>query len=264
MLRARRSRVPRLGGQRLRARWLRASVGLTALALMVLVAAFAAPSSLADTLKVTSSPAGAKVEIDGVLVGTNPYKTSYPGGYFHKPHTVFAARLGHAMVVRIYKEGYASQETTITEGPFEWVDLKGHSRGRYWLVKADEVQATLRPLSKTSAADPRAGPMPAKINDVAAERTAEKTPDARAFSTRSTPSNTENTEAGILLLSAEPPEAEIYVDGKFIGGTPATISLATGTHQITITSAGKKDWTREIRVMKGSQVTLHATFDPPR
>jgi PEGA domain len=258
MLRARRSRVPRLGGQRLRARWLRASVGLTALALMVLVAAFAAPSSLADTLKVTSSPAGAKVEIDGVLVGTTPYKTSYPGGYFHKPHTVFAARLGHAMVVRIYKEGYASQETTITEGPFEWVDLKGHSRGRYWLVKADEVQATLRPLSKNSAADPRAGPMPAKINDVATERPAEKTPDARAFSAIST---SRDSETGVLLLSAETAEAEIYIDGKFVGGTPATISLATGAHQITMKAAGKKDWTREINVMKGSQVTLHATFD---
>jgi len=146
MFRARRSRVPRLGGRKPCVRWLRASVVLAALALMALVAV-SASSSFADTLKVTSSPVGAKVEIDGVLVGTTPYKTNYPGGYFHKPHTVFAARLGHAMVVRIYKEGYASQETTITEGPFEWVDLKGHSRGRYWLVKEDEVQATLRPLS---------------------------------------------------------------------------------------------------------------------
>jgi PEGA domain len=238
--------------------WIRASV-----ALMTLVA-LSASSSLADTLKVTSSPAGAKVEIDGVLVGTTPYKTNYPGGYFHKPHTVFAARLGHAMVVRIYKEGYASQETTITEGPFEWLDLKGRSRGRYWLVKADEVQATLRPLSKTSAADPRAGPIPAKNNDAATERSAEKTPDARAFSTSSAPSSTENTETGVLLLSAEAPGAEIYVDGKFIGETPATISLAPGTHQVTIKAVGKKDWTREINVMKGSQVTLHATFDQPK
>ena len=151
------------------------------------------------------------------------------------------------MVVRIYEEGYASQETTITEGPFEWLDLKGHSRGRYWLVKADEAQATLRPLSKPSAADPHAGPIPAKNSDAATERPAEKTPDARAFSTRSTPWN---TDAGILLLSAERPQAEIYVDGQFVGDTPATISQVTGTHQIAIKSAGKKDWTGEINVMK--------------
>jgi len=105
-----------------------------------------------------------------VLIGVTPYKISYPGGYFHKPHTVFAARLGHAMVVRTYKEGYASQETTITEGPFEWTDLKGHNRGRYWLVKADEVQATLHPLTKTASSDNRAGPIPAKNNESGTER----------------------------------------------------------------------------------------------
>jgi hypothetical protein len=259
ILRTRRLRVPRLSGRRPRSRWIRAPLALLALAGL---SALAASSSFADTLKVTSSPAGAKVEIDGVLVGITPYKTDYPGGYFHKPHTVFAARLGHAIVVRIYKEGYAPQETTITEGPFEWSDLKGHSRGRYWLVKGDEVQATLRPLSKTSAADPREGPMPTKGNDAVTERPAEKTADARAFSATSTPSSS-NSEAGVLLLSAETPEAEIYVDGKFVGGTPATISLATGTHQITIKATGKKDWTREVNVMKGSQVTLHATFDSP-
>jgi PEGA domain len=55
--------------------------------------------------------------------------------------------------------------------------------------------------------------------------------------------------------------AEIYIDGKFVGDTPANISLASGAHQITIKSTGKKDWSREIEVMKGSQVTLHAIFD---
>jgi hypothetical protein len=74
----------------------------------------------------------------------------------------------------------------------------------------------------------------------------------------------QNTEAGVLLLSVETPEAEIYVDGQFAGDTPATISLVAGTHQITMKAAGKKDWTREINVMKDSQVTPHATFDQPQ
>jgi hypothetical protein len=34
----------------------------------------------AQTLKVTSSPSGAKVEIDGVAVGTTPYEVKLPGG----------------------------------------------------------------------------------------------------------------------------------------------------------------------------------------
>jgi len=206
--------------------------------------------SIAETLKVTSSPAGANVEIDGVLMGKTPYKVNYPGGYFHKPHTVFAARLGHPLVVRIYKEGYAAQETTITDGPFEWVDLKGHNRGRYWLVKADEVQATLKPVSKESGG--KAGPLPA-----AKQNSVEKAPGARAFS--SAPSG---SESGVLTLSCDTDGAEIYIDGKFVGDTPSTISLVNGTHQIAIKAKGKKDWKREIEVMKGSQVTLHPVLDP--
>ena len=224
--------------------------------LALLALALLSPSqSFAETLKVTSSPAGANVEIDGVLMGKTPYKVNYPGGYFHKPHTVFAARLGHPLVVRIYKEGYAAQETTITDGPFEWVDLKGHNRGRYWLVKADEVQATLKPVSKESGGV--AGPLPAAKQNSADQSPAEKAPGARAFSTAPA-----GSEAGVLTLSCDTDGAEIYIDGKFVGDTPSTISLVNGTHQIAIKAKGKKDWKREIEVMKGSQVTLHPVLEP--
>jgi PEGA domain len=226
------------------------------LALLALALAASSPS-IAETLKVTSSPAGANVEIDGVLMGTTPYKINYPGGYFHKPHTVFAARLGHPLVVRIYKEGYAAQETTITEGPFEWVDLKGHNRGRYWLVKADEVQATLKPVSKASGAEAGAGPLPVTKQNSGNELPSEKAPGARAFSAASAASDT-----GVLILSSDTNGAEIYIDGKFVGDTPSTISLASGTHQIAIKANGKKDWKREIEVMKDSQATLHPVLEP--
>jgi hypothetical protein len=67
--------------------------------LVALAAATAlAPHSRAESLSVTSSPPGANVEINGVVVGTTPFHTDYPGGYFHKPHTVFAARLDHSML----------------------------------------------------------------------------------------------------------------------------------------------------------------------
>ena len=214
-------------------------------------------SSSAETLKVTSSPAGASVEIDGVLVGTTPYKISYPGGYFHKPHTVFAARLEHPMVIRIFKDGYTSQESTITEGPYEWRDLKGHDRGRYWLLKADEVQATLKPFSKASSAEMGAGPLSAAKQNPGQESPSEKVSGNKAFS-----GTVPGSDTGILILSSEIVSAEIYIDGKFVGDTPSTISLATGTHQITIKASGKKDWKREIEVMKGSQVTLHPVLEP--
>jgi hypothetical protein len=43
-----------------------------------------APQSRAESLSVTSSPPGANVEINGVLVGTTPFPAEYPGGYWQK------------------------------------------------------------------------------------------------------------------------------------------------------------------------------------
>jgi len=106
-----------------------------------------APRAQAGSLKITSTPSGATVEIDGVVVGTTPYEANFPGGYFHKPHTVFGARLDHALVARIYKDGYTSQEFTLTEGPHEWVSLNGKDHGHYWLIKAEVAEVTLKPAS---------------------------------------------------------------------------------------------------------------------
>lgn len=106
-----------------------------------------APRTTAETLTITSSPAGASVEIDGVVVGKTPYKLNYPGGYFHRTHTVFGQRLEHSMSVRINKDGFASQEIKLTDGPFEWVSLNGRDHGHYWLLKSNHVEAALQSVS---------------------------------------------------------------------------------------------------------------------
>ena len=42
----------------------------------------------AEKLRITSTPPGAKIEINGVAVGTTPFEKDYPGGYFHKTKTL--------------------------------------------------------------------------------------------------------------------------------------------------------------------------------
>lgn len=103
----------------------------------------------ADTLTITSNPPGAKVEINGSVVGTTPYQTKMPGGYFHKTHSVFGARLEHRVVARIFKEGYLPQEVTLTEGPFEWVSALGNKHGEYWLLKSDHFEVELEKAPET-------------------------------------------------------------------------------------------------------------------
>jgi serine protease Do len=119
------------------------------LCLLVFCTSTLVPLATAQTLKVTSSPSGSKVEIDGVAVGTTPYEVKLPGGYFHKTHTVFSARLEHAMILRVSLDGYASKEITMTEGPMQWQTLNGVNHGNYWLLKTDHFDVVLEPVSKS-------------------------------------------------------------------------------------------------------------------
>jgi S1-C subfamily serine protease len=102
----------------------------------------------AETLRITSKPSGATVEIDGVIAGTTPFEKEYPGGYFHKTRTSMGSRLEHPMAARISLAGYASKEIRLTDGPMEWISLNGRNRGEYWLLKSDHFEVELQPIGQ--------------------------------------------------------------------------------------------------------------------
>ena len=105
----------------------------------------------AETLKITSTPPGATVEIDGLKVGTTPYETKFPGGYFHKPTLGFGSHLEHSMRLRVSKEGFTSKEIEMTEGPVSFIGitpLATEYRGNCWLLKTNHFDISLEPSSK--------------------------------------------------------------------------------------------------------------------
>src|SRR5260221_3359965 len=104
-------------------------------------------SSPAEILKITSSPSGAAVEIDGIAVGTTPFEKEFPGGYFHRTHTALGQRLEHPLVARLTFPRYATPEISLTVRPLNWVDLHGHNHGEYWLIKSDHFHADLELIS---------------------------------------------------------------------------------------------------------------------
>jgi len=134
-----------------------------ALAAWVCLAAFVCLPRVtrADTLKITSIPSGATVEVNGVVVGTTPYQVKYPGGYFHGTKTIYGSLLGHPMRVRVSLKGYLTKELLLTDGPMERVNTTGRVRAQYYLLKSDHFELTLEKLEtvltgapETNAASP--------------------------------------------------------------------------------------------------------------
>ena len=65
---------------------------------------------------------------------------------------------------------------------------------------------------------------------------------------------------GTVIVSSDPDGAEIFVDDKFHGNTPATLKLATGSHVFVLKFPGHADWHRTLEVAKSSKVSLKATL----
>jgi Trypsin-like peptidase domain/PEGA domain len=105
--------------------------------------------SSAESLKITSNPPGATVELDGVPVGATPLEKNFPGGYFHRTHTVLGQRLEHAMVARVSLPGFITYEIALTEGPMDWIDLHGRHHGQYWLFKSEHFHVDLDTIAHT-------------------------------------------------------------------------------------------------------------------
>jgi serine protease Do len=116
--------------------------------LLVSLLTLCSPVARADKLTITSTPQGATVEIDGVKVGKTPFVKDYPGGYFRRTKTAVGSRLEHPLKARVTLDGFAPKEVVLCDGPQQWRDLHGRTRGEYWIFKVPSFEVTLVPIPK--------------------------------------------------------------------------------------------------------------------
>jgi hypothetical protein len=63
-----------------------------------------------------------------------------------------------------------------------------------------------------------------------------------------------------VSFASIPDGADVYVDGEFVGNSPATLKLEPGKHEITAKMSGYQDWNREITASAGV-VNLNAQLE---
>lgn len=66
---------------------------------------------------------------------------------------------------------------------------------------------------------------------------------------------------GTLTVTSTPDNAELFVDGGFVGNAPATLKLSPGKYTIRVVLPGHKEWTRNISVTAGSELKLVASLE---
>ena len=70
-----------------------------------------------------------------------------------------------------------------------------------------------------------------------------------------------NDALSTVEMKSAPENADISVDGRFVGNTPSSVRLAPGDHKITIEKSGFKPWERTVTVGPGASITINPTLE---
>jgi hypothetical protein len=89
---------------------------------------------------------------------------------------------------------------------------------------------------------------PSRVNKVNAE--APKQQPAQLMTVSQTSGNA--AAAGQISVSSTPGNADIEVDGSYVGSTPSTIDVAPGQHSDVVKKSGYKNWERSLKVSGGN------------
>jgi hypothetical protein len=78
-----------------------------------------------------------------------------------------------------------------------------------------------------------------------------------------TPGSATSGPQGTLDISSRPANADIEIDGKFVGQTPAKLNLAPGKHAIHVKKGGYSAWQRDLEILPGAATSLEAQLTKP-
>jgi PEGA domain len=75
------------------------------------------------------------------------------------------------------------------------------------------------------------------------------------------PASASAPTVSVVEVRSTPDAAEITVDGKYRGSTPATLRLAAGDHTIRLEKQGLKTWEKTLTVNSGENATVNASLE---
>jgi PEGA domain len=141
------------------------------------------------------------------------------------------------------------------EAAFRWSKCKGLQTGN--VFRASRIGQGLTVF----AADPNGK---ATEVDLRVLNSKSLKPQQAQSRSPSGPSKPQASGTGTVTVFCGQADAEIYVDGRFVGNPPVMLDLPEGPHAFEVKSEGFTAWERKLEVHKNSAVTLNATLDKAR
>jgi hypothetical protein len=159
-------------------------------------------------------------------------------------------------------------------GDTEHLAISDQDRVRnYQILLSKHVGGSIPAQVSSEHAAPNVTPAGKQAGTEPPHATAAPSADAKV-STDTPPTNTQTnsgSDPSVMCMSytgacvafaSEPLGADVYVDGKFVGNTPSTLTLTVGSHEIRIEAATLKPWSRTFDAVAGSRITIRAILEP--
>ena len=220
---------------------------------MVMVPAVAADQPIVGggTLKLTSSPSGANVYVDGAFAGTTPISDYSVTGGSH--HLLFAL------------DGYENYTTDVTVVMYETTTVNAYLTP----ISSGSISITSTPSNASVKVDGiYRGTTPLSVNtNVGTHRVVLEKDGYNSWSTSAKVNSngvtiidaelSPSTTYGYLTVSSNPNYCDVYVDGSYKGQTPLTLTVTTGTHTVRLSKSGYTGFSTKISVYEGATSTVN-------
>lgn len=175
-------------------------------------------------------------------------------------HTSGGARPQTAEIVKTFGERCPQVVTNNKQDKADYIVVLDHEGGKSFVRHKNKV-AVFNRESGDSIISKSTLSLGGSVQDAceaikkdwpgrAAKATAQKqSPQLIAVSEKSDPTS---TAANQISVSSTPANADIEVDGNYVGSTPSVIDVTPGEHSVAIKKSGYKSWERNLKVTGGS------------
>ena len=153
---------------------------------------------------------------------------------------------------------------------YKWFNLatvKGDERADDARVNLAAAERYMKPEQVAEAQllasefKPRKGPAPDESAAPRGTTEAQSSGSGTNPLTQATSASLEASKTGLVNVKAEDDSYEIFVDGAFVGNTPAMVKLTQGAHLVEVKKPGFKDYRKQIQITEGSELTLRAVLE---
>jgi len=216
------------------------------------------PKEWKNTLSVTSDAINLSLR-DGVSVSIPP-KSVTSLSYGQEAHRRVGTMIALAILVAPVALFGLFHKTRLHYIGIQYTDKDGKSAGILLQGDKDNYRAILVALQGVSGVPVSVSEKDREFVPVGVKSDLTRGHEKDYEKEASTPPPAESTK-GVINVASTPSGADVDVDGNFVGNTPAVLKLDPGKHTIAVKKSGYADWSREITVQAGSEVSLNAALD---